>query len=48
RAEEEPEPEPGSAVLEVLRTPRRLCVEYPGLVRDVGARRGRLGGEQGV
>ncbi|XP_005142551.4 general transcription factor 3C polypeptide 5 isoform X1 [Melopsittacus undulatus] len=40
--------EPGSAVLEVPRTPRLVCVEYPGLVRDVGAMLRTLGGEQGV
>uniref|UniRef100_A0A8B9NAK7 Transcription factor IIIC subunit Tfc1/Sfc1 triple barrel domain-containing protein n=1 Tax=Accipiter nisus TaxID=211598 RepID=A0A8B9NAK7_9AVES len=30
------------------RTPRLVCVEYPGLVRDVGAMLRTLGGEQGV
>lgn len=38
----------GSAVLELPRTPRLVCVEYPGLVRDVGAMLRTLGGEQGV
>ncbi|XP_075026748.1 general transcription factor 3C polypeptide 5 [Calonectris borealis] len=40
--------ERGSAVLELPRTPRMVCVEYPGLVRDVGAMLRTLGGEQGV
>lgn len=40
--------ERGSAVLELPRTPRMVCVEYPGLVRDVGAMLLTLGGEQGV
>lgn len=40
--------ERGSAVLELPRTPRLVCVEYPGLVRDVGAMLRTLGGEQGV
>ncbi|KAM6117396.1 general transcription factor 3C polypeptide 5-like [Phoenicopterus ruber ruber] len=38
----------GSAVLELPRTPRLVCVEYPGVVRDVGAMLRTLGGEQGV
>lgn len=35
-------------MLELPRSPRLVCVEYPGLVRDVGAMLRTLGGEQGV
>ncbi|KAL9826964.1 LOW QUALITY PROTEIN: general transcription factor 3C polypeptide 5-like [Geothlypis trichas] len=38
----------GSAVLELPRKPRLVCVEYPGLVQDVGAMLRTLGVEQGV
>ncbi|XP_061867771.1 general transcription factor 3C polypeptide 5-like [Colius striatus] len=40
--------ERGSAVVELPRAPRLVCVEYPGLVRDVQAMLRTLGGEQGV
>ncbi|XP_019396405.1 PREDICTED: general transcription factor 3C polypeptide 5 [Crocodylus porosus] len=42
------EPERDSAVLELPRTPRLVCVEYPGLVRDVEKMLRTLGGEDGV
>lgn len=40
--------ERGSGVLELPSAPRLVCVEYPGLVRDVGAMLRTLGGEEGV
>lgn len=40
--------ERGSAVLELPRGPRLVCVEYPGLVRDVEKMLRTLGGEDGV
>lgn len=40
--------EQGSAVLELPRGPRLVCVEYPGLVRDVGKMLQTLGGDEGV
>lgn len=40
---------PGSAVPVELRRERRLvCVEYPGMVRDVSKMLPTLGGEEGV
>lgn len=43
-----PHTERGSGVLELPSTPRLVCVEYPGLVRDVSAMLRTLGGEEGV
>uniref|UniRef100_A0A8C0GIB1 General transcription factor 3C polypeptide 5 n=1 Tax=Chelonoidis abingdonii TaxID=106734 RepID=A0A8C0GIB1_CHEAB len=50
QASDLPDPggEQGSAVLELPRGPRLVCVEYPGLVRDVGKMLQTLGGERGV